>query len=157
MLYSSLHGTVVLPVLDSTMSTVRGRQYRHNIVLYSSLQGTVVLPVLDSTMSTVCRQQYRPNGSTSKTQSKQNHHVEYIPSTQQSTLKPTHFKLTNKESTVLWVGKEEEWAKVPKNGTFNVVLAMTAPSGVLKQTKLEMWHFLHKITGRVLWNAIPLL
>ena len=43
-------------------------------------------------------------------------------------------QLTNKESKVLVVGKEEG-ANVPKNGAFNVVLGMTPSGGVLKQTK----------------------
>jgi hypothetical protein len=105
--YGSLQGTVVLPVLDSTMSTVRRQQYRHNIVLYGSLQGTAVLPVLDSTMSTVRRHNYRPNGSTSKTPSK----ITMLNTTlQHNNLRSNQhiFKLTNKESTVLWVTKEEE-------------------------------------------------
>jgi hypothetical protein len=43
----NLHqGTVVLPVLGSTISMVRRQLYRHNVVLYRSLQGTVVLQYL---------------------------------------------------------------------------------------------------------------
>jgi len=56
----SVHqGTVILPVLDSNMSTVRRQQYMHKVVLYRSLQGTVVFPVLGSTISTVRRPRYR--------------------------------------------------------------------------------------------------
>ena len=54
-------------------------------------------------------------------------------------------QLTNKESKVLVVEKEEEGANVPKNGAFNVVLGMTPSGGVLKWTKYEMWHFPQKI------------
>ena len=56
----SVHqGTVILPVLDSNMSTVRRQQYMHKVVLYHSLEGTVVFPVLGSTISTVRRPRYR--------------------------------------------------------------------------------------------------
>ena len=136
----NLHqGTVVVPVLGSTISTVRRRRYRNNVVLHRSMQGSYCRANASQYL-TAPWVPYVDNGTGTTgvpQNSIKNHHDGNNPSTQQSTQKKPFAILPLERAMFCWWGRTKKGRRCQR---------MEHQCGVGHDTKWwsaqtnEVWH-----------------